>query len=1269
MATYRPNQRDNRNRPPKVRRRQTTDFSINLSGKHVFGAYFNMARSNFNKTIWHILPQVGIKGQYKEGKVAKMLQALYLLHSGQGDLLTQEQRTWKNNLLLKNPEQKTKLQSLLIKHFPVLVPLMADVAEMRARNNKKKSTVRTEDETVSQMKGVELTDYLQTLALIALTLTECRNFYTHSAPYNTSEELSEQYKHQEQVAEMLDKVITASRRVLKEREGLMVRELEFLTGIDRLEQVDLKDRNNKVIIKNNKKLKTFKEYDDFYFSVRGERDGHKALSDFGLLYFCVLFLTKPYAKLLIDECRLFEFSPFKDDENVIMQEMMSIYRIHVPLLHRINSRDDKAALAMDMLAEMRRCPRELYDLLSPEDQHFFHDEITDEEGQGGEVVKRLRYTDRFPQLALRYIDETEMFKRIRFQLNLGTFRYRFYDKICIDGRQRVRRIQKRINGYGRLQEVAEKRLEKWGDMLQKKEEQTVILEDNETSINLDCFVQDTADTLPYITDKQPSYNISENRIGLFWESSKNKKEYDFFDADDMYLPELRINDDGKTEVPMPTPRCFLSIHDLNALVFYEYLRNHYPGEQPSAEQIIMDYEAEYRRFFDDMASGRLRPAAKTKDFRNYLAQNYPLLSIAGIPEKLKLFLSGKSRTHEGQPETERQRLIRLTVDALNRREEITERRLTHYLEAQKKIGDKTNKLGKKSFASIRHGELAEYLGMSLMEWQPSKDGAGQDKLTGLNYKVLVDFLSTYGSQTADSDTLTLEQVLQNAHLLGGANPHPFIGKVLSKGNRNIEELYQHYLETELQHIRSRRQALQDNPSDKSLAALPFVHFERERYAEHTEEQMRTLAGRYESIQLPDGLFTPYILQLLRQCDSGNAGLQAALNDETEAKRNPLNNASYLINLYFKHIMHDEAQPYYFFKRAYELFPTLSKHKAKTFPFELLPIYMTPDEIQKRLSDKILDDDGNPIPQEGEKGRIKRDEQNNIIWQRQITNEIDKYVDGLSDKELKISFNQSWQQKQKERSEKREMLRAKLVKETKRIKDNERAIRRYKNQDMTLFLAAKGMLMQILSVDEQSAEQSGMRMENVCADTFLRQAATLRIPIKVGDKLIYVEQEKMSIKNYGVFYRCLSDERLPSLMDNIAENIKANENGEYVIRFGDLMGELASYDRKRLEIFRLMQLLEAMIIRSDVDLQDRTKDGFWLREGMPKRNNFNALVSLLDQLNGLPLTSEQRTLIIAIRNAFSHNTYNIDLSSIKEVKHLPEVASGILKHLQQMIEKK
>ena len=37
--------------PKKVRRQQKTNFSINLTGKHVFGAYFNMARTNFVKTI------------------------------------------------------------------------------------------------------------------------------------------------------------------------------------------------------------------------------------------------------------------------------------------------------------------------------------------------------------------------------------------------------------------------------------------------------------------------------------------------------------------------------------------------------------------------------------------------------------------------------------------------------------------------------------------------------------------------------------------------------------------------------------------------------------------------------------------------------------------------------------------------------------------------------------------------------------------------------------------------------------------------------------------------------------------------------------------------------------------------------------------------------------------------------------------------------------------------------------------------------------------
>ena len=50
--------------PRKIRRIQKTNFRISLTGKHVYGAYFNMARTNFVKTINYILPIVGVRGKY-----------------------------------------------------------------------------------------------------------------------------------------------------------------------------------------------------------------------------------------------------------------------------------------------------------------------------------------------------------------------------------------------------------------------------------------------------------------------------------------------------------------------------------------------------------------------------------------------------------------------------------------------------------------------------------------------------------------------------------------------------------------------------------------------------------------------------------------------------------------------------------------------------------------------------------------------------------------------------------------------------------------------------------------------------------------------------------------------------------------------------------------------------------------------------------------------------------------------------------------------------
>jgi len=220
--------------------------------------------------------------------------------------------------------------------------------------------------------------------------------------------------------------------------------------------------------------------------------------------------------------------------------------------------------------------------------------------------------------------------------------------------------------------------------------------------------------------------------------------------------------------------------------------------------------------------------------------------------------------------------------------------------------------------------------------------------------------------------------------------------------------------------------------------------------------------------------------------------------------------------------------------------------------------------------------------------------------------------------------------------------------------------------MVLFLLAKEMFANIICEQGNEVNSKQMRLSKVCNQSFLRQTLTFRVPVAVGEKTIYVEQENMSLKNYGEFYRFLTDDRLMSLLENIVETLKPNEDGDLVIRHTDLMGELAAYDQYRSTIFKLIQKIEDLIIKNNAVLNNPDAEDFWAREDLPKRNNFASLLELINQLNNVALTDDERKLLIAIRNAFSHNSYNIDFSLIKDVKHLPEVAKGILQHLESIL---
>lgn len=1259
----------NKNNQPRLAREKFV-----ITDKYVVGGYFNIARTNFYKTIVSIFAAVGFNGTYDEEKIDRVLNAFYKKISGKET--DKEETDLSKKLTLKN-DQMVKMQKLLFRHFPVLGPIMADVSSFRVYKNKKSNVVNDEE----LMRGISLIDCMEVISVMSSCLSDCRDYYTHYKPYNSKEDLIEQYKRQEKVAAWLDKAFVASRRIDKKRNSITTSEMEFLTGIKHYYSEKRKDVNGKPIpIKDDKGAEKkdkfgntmyeiqFIEHDDYYFKISGLRnvpiDGteikssYPALSDFGILYFCSLFLSKTHTKLLTEQTELFAEgkSPFKTNENNIVREMLSIYRIRTPKGKRLDSKDDTTTLAMDILNELRKCPMELYNVISRDGQTFFEDKVVRENGQTLDVYKQLRYTDRFPYLVMRYIDlSKDIFKRIRFQVRLGDYRFKFYKKICVDGSEDVRSWQKEINGFGRLQEIEEERKIKYGNMLQLSQEIPTKLENEDLCLDLTQFVEDTAESKPYITDHKASYVIFNKRVGLFWEDSHKPKEQLFFKGTGMYLPELS-DVDGQSPVVMPAPKALLSIFDMPAMMFYQYLLENTKLEKnsfPKVEEIIITKHDRLKTFFQRVSSGEIIPYENRKALCKALAEMD--LTINEIPEKLIEYLSKKVVKNS------QERLNLMAKEKIKQRLERLDRKRNHYENDRKMVGNKENKYGKDSYSDVRHGKLAQYLSESMVNWL-SSEAVGRHKLTGLNYSKLQAFLATYGIMSS-LDELTF--TLQSASLIGCNEAHPFLQNVLNKHPQNIETLYLAYIDAEIKYLESfckkdeQGIIVVNNPIE--FDKLPFLHHERKRWKTRNNEYYKQLAARYleidgksASIMLPDGLFTPYILKLLRNAYSENIDLQMHLDDE-----NVCRNASFLINIFFESVLKDCSQPFYLsykkntmtgkeepnkFARSYDLFNILNNKKEKN---SLQPIYLTTKEINERLTSKVIDGKGSPVEFLGKKDKPKRDKQGNILYLKKIEDEIKTHINNMQCKDCGNHYTLE---------DAKIAMNKKLHHCIRDVKNNERIIRRYKTQDIILFLIAKHMLSSVIAIQNTQGEENLFMLRKVCNDRFLRQTVRYEYPIKVDDKEMKIVQENMSLKNYGEFYRFLNDDRLLTLLRQL--------NEEKEIGHSELVGEFTIYDQRRAEVFKAMQKLERLAFETfKEDLTNPNSINFKYND-KPRRNNFKSLINLLSTLDVNQLDDSTCNRLIEIRNAFCHNTFRIGLDEVK--KELPKITNQIIDEIDRLV---
>ncbi len=1227
--------------------------------RHVVGAYANMARHNMTIVINNIMQSINME-LFEENHIS--------------NAFSKEHR---KKLTKMDNIRKVDLQKRLFRYFPFF-------KRMKLEDEDKKMVL------LDKMLLV-MSDFTSCMAII-------RNKYTHYCPYDSKGEKKRQMELMKKMGENLKYLFENSSKVFRANEDLKQEEYEVLSRI--------RIRKGQKFVHNPK----------YEASMTSDTKG---MSDVAIIYFLCLFLEKGDAFKLMQEVGFTSQISFRgehaEEQLLFLQEMMCMNRIRM-IKTKLDSEMSDTALALDMISELRKCPKPLFQVFGKDGRKEFKDDATvnweeqnhreavltedlEQEEETAETIDKntprstfVRWEDRFPLMAMRYIDLSGMFEDIRFQLRLGKYRFRFYqhDKTySIDSQERLRIIQKELHGFGRIQEVNAAMKEKWEGLF------------NETYIK-DGLTQKKPDEpgqKPYVTEQNAQYAIDQKAysIGLRWEGwepTGGGNHYGDLDNNKMFIPHLPKNPVVTEKTvnqaeKLLAPQAMMSLYELPALLFLQYLAKKYIKDKHKAESIIKEYFKSMALFLDDAASGKLKPLAgdsvknvrkqevlwkKRKTELNAVLKEYGLKDT-DISTKLRDYLCLRTIDYNTK-------LYKSALGRLKEKKEKAEHSLNTFLTKKKRIGTKQNKFGKNR-DTIKAAQLAKWLIRDIWDWLPN-NGACLTKLTGQSYAALEAAFAMFGQYDKDSESINdknlLTGILRNAELIAKGkddrgvytDQHPFLREVMNQLQKDsIDELFERYIKRELKHIESVEDCIRHGESFDDYLKIPFLHCERERWEQQDDDTMRNLARKYMNrpLQLPDGLFTEHIYSLLTAID--NPGLNNILKEaySIDPEKDMTRNTSFLINAYFEHVEHDHAQPFYDttaidgspspYRHTYRIFKKLYGKEMPPTNRKTTPSYTIEEirDIRKRafadLSGLVdadvrqWKDDELPKFKKKVKDRLDKEKKKQIKEHKKpldFVAELNKAIN------LKIaSVREEFSKKHKSR--------------LKHVYDNERTIRRFKTQDVLLLMMARDILK---AQNPEREFTDDFKLKYVMTDSVLDMPIDFEWKITFKDKdkkriTKTITQKGMKMKNYGQFYKFASDhQRLESLMSQLSD--------ESFLR-SEIENEFSYYDQNRSEVFRQVYIIESLAYKMMPALLDDNNDNqewfyFVNKKGekIPRRNNFTNLLKILVAGKDGILDDKEEKMLEDIRNAFGHNTYDVDMSAVFEGKEkkkkIPEVANGI-----------
>ncbi len=1086
-------------------------------------------------------------------------------------------------------DKKLKFYELLNKHFPFLAPMIDSDKSAKDYN---------------EIKAIN-----DILPQIGTVVDFYRDYTTH---YDPDEEKSVDYLHpsEQTLVPRLKELLKAEIRTVQQRFNYVEDEVLFI--------------KNKEMDKERYRYCLFKKLC---------RTDKKVFSRRGLVFFISLFLEKKYINEMLNKTKDFYAKDdlFNDKRKHIIFESLAVYRIRLPR-NRYESQQDDVGLALDMVNELQRCPKELFDLLSTEDQIKFRPDASDEDSSKTAIM--IRHADRFPKLAMNYIDQCNVFNSIRFQVNLGKYRYAFYNKKCIDGLNHVRSLQKELHGFGKLNEIEKARLDTWGNLIRD-------FEDIKTN---------TIDTMPYINDQRASYIINNNRIGLYWEDKDDVNE------PKLVLPKLpneptaknlrQQKANGERIVLLQSPKCFMSTHELPALIFYHIIRKkHQKTDSPDVESIIIKWVEGFRNFIQEVMDGKIT-SQNAQERANQLGINY----AQHLPKKIQEYLDANQDNNNAITANLQKKLKNRLTTHIDETKKLIEK-----YNNVKHVDSKKNKRGTKRFVEIKQGRLGAWLAQDIIALQPAP-ADGNNKLTGLNFQLLQSALSIYDNFD------NLKRLLIAAHLIQSKGNHPFLSEIVSKSPQTIGDFYQAYLKAKLNWLNSLL-------SEEDLIKYPFLTRGVNKWKFRDEEYYKSIMQQYLELpaELPRGLFETAIKDILIDC-FGRGFVRG--NNREEA------NVAFLIAKYFKKVFNDDYQEFYTqpdgnYKRHYYFFKLLlqsDKDYGKTVK-EIEDILRTDmsltllskttiendddsdnsdnsdlkeyfEEINKKLAKSLAKD-----PTLDKRHRIE-----DIISKSEtlskLPNSQQKKLLRISSKRHGVPINDGLVKKHIKKitsnSEKEEELK-KLSHALHKLKSTERLIRRYRVQDIIIFMMAREILFENdKNLFENRFEEFKLknirpirRQEGVGA-LEIKVPFAITLHIKGSNESVVIRQKSIKLKNYGDFHKFLYDNRIETLIPYLRDDANAVK---VTIDRDELEHEFETYDKVRLDVFESVHKIERLILERYPELHDKRSSLYYfekkgVEKPIPKKNNFRQLIECEPQFAVL-----DKDDCLNIRNSFSHNSYN------------------------------